>query len=184
MATVFLEIQPDSTEGANQFAGWEAFNAFDYVYDALQALRTLPNTRIVIFTNGDKDQVVGSCNRDPTGVLPALEPFVNLRAKITSASDIASIYINSTNYSGQHQRTKYKPAREMYENLTQLLTHQQQAWLISTNPVDIIGAQPLDMSTLWVNRNGASWTDVMDTDAGLSVRSLRDVYGVLRGQGV
>lgn len=57
-----------------------------------------------------------------------------------------------------------------------------EAYLISSNPFDIVGAARAGMGTVWVDREGNGWADGLGKPKHV-VRSLEEVVGIVRKGG-
>ncbi|KAE9969088.1 hypothetical protein EG328_007108 [Venturia inaequalis] len=133
----------------------EDLGTFAEVAYGLVHLSAMPNTSIKILTNSDEESVKRTIDQELS--LKHLEKTLKLKDKIISSSTVG----------------KFKPAKEMYRALLSDVGRgvgNHQVWLISSNPVDLVGAQDMGMSTVWLNRWGAPWPDYLFADWQGNVR--------------
>lgn len=133
----------------------EDLGTFAEVAYGLVHLSAMPNTSIKILTNSDEDSVKRTIDQELS--LKHLEKTLKLKDKIISSSTVG----------------KFKPAKEMYRALLSDVgrgVSNHQVWLISSNPIDLAGAQDMGMSTVWLNRWGAPWPDYLFADGQGNVR--------------
>lgn len=122
-----------------------------------------------------------SCYRHPTpflevGPLIAQLRNSNFKPVIFSNADKEMIDLNALN---QHFRAPgvfndivcldsirhFKPHPATYGHLAKRMGKEvskegmSKMWLVSTDPVDIVGAINVGMETVWVNRDGGGWKD-------------------------
>ena len=86
---------------------------------------------------------------------------------------------------------EYKPAPGAYNFLARKVGKKKkeigEVWLVSENPVDVVGARAAGMQAVWVNRgtSGFDWADrlVKEKEERLTavVRDLTEIVRVIRG---
>lgn len=138
------------------------------VHTMLRKIEKMPNTTPVICSNG------------------------------TDAMVSASLLNSSLTHFFRHVVTveeirRYKPAPEAYELLLRRVKKSKgeiigDVWLVSENPVDVVGARAVGLQAVWVDRQLGSpffgWADrLLDGEAGRPtavVKSLAEVPDVIR----
>lgn len=129
---------------------YRALPAFEDVKDGLTELKE-KGFRMYAFTNGREESV-----EDLLASAGLRDFFI----------DIVSV---------DSQRT-YKPAPDVYGHfLKRAAASGNKAWLISSNPFDIIGAMTFGMKTVWVKRTPDVVFDPWGIDPTLTVGSLSDL---------
>lgn len=83
---------------------------------------------------------------------------------------------------------KFKPCPEVYHYLCKKVGkegRENDVWLISGNPFDVVGANAVGMRTCWVDRSGAGWADnLVEGEKGkptVVVRGLNEVVDKIEG---
>lgn len=120
---------------------------------------TLPDTRALIFSNG--------------------EP------KMLSAALSSSSVLNGMNYVSVDSMKRYKPDPKTYKFLvqSQIAEHgpvdASEVYLVSGNPFDIAGAGAAGLGTIWVDRGGKGWCDGLGKPQHV-VGSLEEIVGLVR----
>lgn len=75
----------------------------------------------------------------------------------------------------------FKPDPRVYRHFLQRANAlPTDAWLISGNPFDVIGAQAVGMRTVWLDRTGQGLFDPWGGEPAATIRSLDELAGVLR----
>jgi 2-haloacid dehalogenase len=76
----------------------------------------------------------------------------------------------------------FKPNPDVYEHmLTTTSASRDDAWLVSSNPFDVIGAISHGLRGAWVRRSKSSIFDPWGIDPTLTVTSLRELAGGIAG---
>ena len=76
----------------------------------------------------------------------------------------------------------FKPNPDVYEHLLNTIAASaSDAWLISSNPFDVIGAVSFGLHSAWVQRSKSSIFDPWGIDPTLTVSSLRELAGGIAG---
>ena len=85
---------------------------------------------------------------------------------------------------------RYKPAPEVYEMLAQKVGKEKEEvrkiWLVSENPVDVVGARAVGMQAVWVDRAESSfgWADrLVEGEEGRPtavVRGLSEIAEIVK----
>jgi len=77
-------------------------------------------------------------------------------------------------------RQTFKPNPDVYEHmLTKTASSASDAWLISSNPFDVIGAVSYGLSSAWVRRSKKSIFDPWGIEPTLTITSLRELGRLL-----
>jgi len=153
----------------------EMMNAYDSlaifpdVAPALDKLSSDPNIECVVFSNGTKTMVSNSVNKSKE-----LSPYASVFNSLVTVD-----YIRS-----------FKPAPEVYKYLAQRVDKvgkEDEMWLVSGNPFDVVGARATGMQAAWVDRAGNGWQDMLGGEPTVIVRSLEEVADAVakhaRGKG-
>jgi 2-haloacid dehalogenase len=69
----------------------------------------------------------------------------------------------------------FKPNREVYDYFMQETNSSGNAWLISSNPFDVIGAISSGMKAVWVQRSDNAVFDPWDIPPTITIRGLSDL---------
>ena len=79
-------------------------------------------------------------------------------------------------------RQTFKPNPDVYEHLLNTTgASAGDAWLVSSNPFDVIGAVSYGLRAAWVRRSNSSILDPWGIDPTLTVTSLRELAGGVAG---
>ena len=126
---------------------------------ALAALSGREGVRLFAFSNGSAEAV-----RGVLGGNGALGFF----ADVVSVGEVG----------------KFKPSREVYAHfLRRAGARGEDAWLVSGNPFDVLGAQNAGMRAAWVRREGAVFDPWEDFPQPVIVESLSELEGAIFGGG-
>jgi 2-haloacid dehalogenase len=109
-------------------------SVFPDVLKGLAKLEKMHNTISVIFSNGT-DPMVSASFRN------SLSSYAHFFKHIVTVEETR----------------RYKPAPEVYEMLARKVRKAEKVgkmWLVSENPVDVIGARAVGMQVVWVDRGG------------------------------
>ncbi|KAF2007989.1 haloacid dehalogenase, type II [Amniculicola lignicola CBS 123094] len=118
-----------------------------------------PSLHSVIFTNGTPAMLSATLTHSPE-----ISPHAHLFKEVVSIHDIQ----------------KYKPTPDAYNYLCKKVDKtgkEGEVWLISGNPFDIVGANAVGMSTVWVDRSQSGWSDRLGEEPTVVVKGLGEVVG-------
>jgi len=139
----------DAAEERSLLDAWLKLPAFPDARDALEALRVAGH-RLLALTNGTEPSVRSLLRH------AGLDEYL---AGILSAD---------------RART-FKPDPAVYALLSQAGAPGEDAWLISANPFDVLGAKAHGLKAAWVRRDGATPLDPWELSPDLIVASLQDL---------
>jgi 2-haloacid dehalogenase len=153
----FYRVSLSKEQKQELMDGYKTLPAFD---DAANALAQLKDAgfKLYAFSNGTKEAVEALL----TGA--GLRPFFD---GIVSCDNLKS----------------FKPNPAVYSHFLREsgATHNQ-AWLISSNPFDVIGALSAGMRSAWVQRSQDAIFDPWDVEPTAIIKSLKELAGVLPKQ--
>ncbi|MFT6987629.1 MAG: 2-haloacid dehalogenase [Psychromonas sp.] len=153
----FYRVSLSKEQKQELMDGYKTLPAFD---DAANALAQLKDAgfKLYAFSNGTKEAVEALL----TGA--GLRPFFD---GIVSCDNLKS----------------FKPNPAVYSHFLREsgATHNQ-AWLISSNPFDVIGALSAGMRSAWVQRSQNAIFDPWDVEPTAIIKSLKELAGVLPKQ--
>ena len=131
-----------------------SLSPFADVTPGLQAMRNAGRT-LVAFSNGVEATLRALLER--AGILPLLDGVV-------SVDDVSS----------------FKPDPEVYRYLCRRLDRPpSDAWLVSSNPFDVIGAKSVGLNAAWVQRNPTTPFDPWGVEPDLIVPDLQSLASKL-----
>lgn len=136
---------------------YDSLSIFPDVAPALKKLSSMPNIDCVVFSNGTKTMVGNSVNKSDE-----LSPHASVFKKIITVDSVKS----------------FKPAPEVYKYLAQCVGKtgkEDEMWLVSANPFDVVGARAVGMQAAWVDRAGNGWQDMLGGEPTAVVKSLEEV---------
>ncbi|HWA12795.1 MAG TPA: haloacid dehalogenase type II [Burkholderiales bacterium] len=133
---------------------YRALPAFPDVVPGLAALSGLP-LRLMAFSNGRRDDV------------DALLSHAGIRDRFERVVSLLDI------------RT-FKPDPAAYEHFRQAAGGGE-AWLVSSNPFDVIGALAAGLKAAWVRRAASAVFDPWDVAPTATIGSLGELAGLFRG---
>lgn len=139
--------------------GYDQLATFEDVLPALQKLGLTESIKCVVFSNGTRQMIDNSMNG-------------------SSLSQIGSVF--SQLISVDHLQ-RYKPAPEVYKylaNCTEMTGKEDEIWLVSGNPFDVVGARAVGMNAVWVDRAGAGWQDKLGPEPSKIIRSLEELVSI------
>jgi 2-haloacid dehalogenase len=149
----------DDQQTAKLMQAYDNLSAFQDVNPALKRLESNSDVECVVFSNGTKSMVSSSVNDSKD-------------LNSTVFKDLVTVdFVRA-----------FKPAPEVYQFLAQKTQHvglEDQIWLVSGNPFDIVGARACGMQAAWVDRAGNGWQDRLGQDPTVIVRSLEEVADVV-----
>ena len=148
----YLDVDLSTEQKAELLAEYRGLPAFEDVKESLEVLKADGHS-LYAFSNGTADAV--------ETLLVAAE-IRNLFDGVVSVDD----------------RQTFKPNPDVYEHLLKTtLASASDAWLISSNPFDVIGAVSYGLRSAWVRRSKSSIFDPWGIDPTLTVTSLRELAG-------
>jgi 2-haloacid dehalogenase len=136
---------------------YDSLSTFPDVQPALKKLASNANIECVVFSNGTISMVSNSVNKSND-----LSPHSSVFKQIVTVDDVK----------------KFKPAPEVYEHLAKCVDkvgHENDMWLISGNPFDIVGARAFGMQAAWVDRAGNGWQDKQGAQPTAIVHNLEEL---------
>jgi 2-haloacid dehalogenase len=149
-------IELTETEKAQLMAGYRTLPAFDEVAEGLEALQAA-GYHIYAFSNGHPDDVEN------------LLLHANIRDQFI---DVISV----------HEVQSFKPDPAVYEHFLQRSGAQHsEAWLISSNPFDVIGAIAVGINAAWLKRNPEALFDPWGIRPTVTVSRLTDLPAAIEG---
>ena len=124
-----LKIALSNEQKKQLLDSYKTLPAFNDVEKGLAQLQQ--NYQLVAFSNGEKESVDGLLNN--ANIMKYFDDII-------SADEIQT----------------FKPDPLIYQHLlSRTNSEAKQAWLISSNPFDVIGAKSFGMNAAWVKRSGA-----------------------------
>lgn len=147
-------IELTETQKVQLMAAYRTLPAFAEVAEGLKALQAA-GYRMYAFSNGHPDDV------------ESLLLHANIRDQFI---DVISV----------HEVQSFKPAPAVYEHFLQRTEAQHtEAWLISSNPFDVIGAIAVGMRAAWVKRSPEALFDPWGIRPTVTVSGLTELPAVL-----
>jgi 2-haloacid dehalogenase len=140
---------------------YDSLSIFPDVAPTLDKLSSNPDIECVVFSNGTKTMVSNSVTKSEE-----LSPFASVFRNLITVDFIRS----------------FKPAPEVYKYLAQRVERvgkENEMWLVSGNPFDVVGARAVGMQAAWVDRAGHGWQDMLGGEPTVVVRSLEEVADVV-----
>ena len=136
---------------------YDSLSTFPDVAPTLKKLSTNPDIECVVFSNGTQSMVSNSVNHSRE-----LSPYASVFRSLVTVDFVGS----------------FKPAPEVYRYLaerTEKVGKENEMWLVSGNPFDVVGARAVGMQVAWVDRAGNGWQDMLGGEPTVVVRSLEEV---------
>jgi 2-haloacid dehalogenase len=136
---------------------YDSLSIFQDVGPTLDKLSSHPDIECVVFSNGTKTMVSNSVNKSGE-----LSPYASVFRNLITVDFVRS----------------FKPAPEVYKYLAQRVDKvgkEDEMWLVSGNPFDVVGARAMGMQAAWVDRAGNGWQDMLGGEPTVVVRSLEEV---------
>ena len=151
-----LQYQVDLTQEQkyNLLESYQSLPAFNDVEDALLKLNA-NNYRLFAFSNGTAKAV---------DTLLARAKIRNFFNGIVSVDDLKSFKPNPAVYHHFLKETESKASA---------------AWLVSSNPFDVIGAISTGMRAAWVKRSSNAIFDPWGIEPTVTVNDLSDLYAII-----
>ena len=140
---------------------YDSLSTFPDVEPALKRLAQNSDVECVVFSNGTKSMVSNSVHKSP-----------DLGPHSSVFKDLVTVDFVQT----------FKPAPEVYRYLAQTMNHvgqEENMWLVSGNPFDVVGARSIGMQAAWVDRQGNGWQDKLGAEPTVVVRSLEEVAAIV-----
>ena len=150
-------MELDEAEIDDMMTAYDSLSTFPDVAPTLNKLSSEPNIECVVFSNGTKTMVSNSVNKSKE-----LSPYASVFVNLVTVDFVRS----------------FKPAPEVYRYLAQRVEKvgkEDEMWLVSGNPFDIVGARAIGMQAAWVDRAGNGWQDKLGGEPTVVVRSLEEV---------
>jgi len=126
---------------------YNSLSAFPDVAQTMHKLKSTPDLKAVVFSNGTHSMVSSSINNSPD-----MSQYAEYFTDIVTIEEVK----------------RYKPAPEAYHHLARKTGKdpkdaQQMGdlWLVSGNPFDVVGARAVGMCAVWVDRAGNGWQDTL-----------------------
>jgi len=156
------ELHLDEAGVADVMRAYDSLSIFPDVAPGLKKLAANPNIECVVFSNGTHTMVSNSVHKSAE-LSPLASTFKDL---------ITVDYVRI-----------FKPAPEVYRYLTEKVgkrDKEDEVWLVSGNPFDVVGARAFGMQAAWVDRAGTGWQDMMGGEPTVVIRSLEEVADAVR----
>jgi 2-haloacid dehalogenase len=148
----FYEVDLTKEQKNNLLESYRSLPAFKDVEDGLKKLK-VNNYRLFAFSNGTADAV------DALLVAAGIRDYFQ---GIVSVDDLKS----------------FKPSPAVYSHfLRESGAKSSNAWLISSNPFDVIGAISAGMRAAWVQRSKDAIFDPWGIEPTITVNNLGELYG-------
>jgi len=151
-----LKVALTSEQKKQLLESYKTLPAFDDVEKGLSQLQQ--HYQLVAFSNGEKESVEKLLNN------ANLRKYFN---DIVTADEIQT----------------FKPNPDIYQHLLNRANSKaNQAWLISSNPFDVIGAKSVGMNAAWVKRNNSAVYDPWGVEPNVVVKRLDNLWQQLNEQ--
>lgn len=152
--SAYLDVALTSDQKAALLAEYRGLPVFDDVKESLAGLKS-DGHPLYAFSNGTADAVE---------TLLAAAGVRELFDGVVSVDD----------------RQTFKPNPDVYEHLLNTTTSSaSNAWLISSNPFDVIGAVSYGLSSAWVRRSNKLIFDPWGVEPTITITSLRELGRLL-----
>jgi len=151
-AEVGLELSPEQEESIMN--AYNGLDAFPDVPTALSLLEANPTLDAWVLSNGTPSMVTSSLATSRGISEAATRMFLPDKVVSVDAEELRV----------------YKPDPRPYRHLTSVAgVHDRasQAWLVSSNPFDVLGAVAYSLKAAWVDRAGTGWIDGLGGAVGL-----------------
>jgi 2-haloacid dehalogenase len=140
---------------------YDSLSTFPDVKSCLSDVGKAPNVTAYVFSNGTYDMVSSSIRNSPE-----LMPYTSVFKEIVVVEEVR----------------RFKPDPAVYQYLCKKAGkegREEDVWLVSGNPFDVVGARAMGWKAVWVDRAGNGWIDsCVEGETGrpsVIVRSLKDV---------
>ena len=152
--SAYLGVGLGADQKAALLAAYRGLPAFDDVKDALVSLKADRHS-LYAFSNGTADAVE---------TLLTTAGLRDLFDGVVSVDD----------------RQTFKPNPDVYEHfLNSTASSAGDAWLVSSNPFDVIGAVSYGLRSAWVRRSNKTIYDPWGIEPTITITSLRELGGAL-----
>lgn len=148
---------------------YDSLSTFPDVAGCLKAVSQDSGIAAVVFSNGTHVMVSSSLKNSPD-----LAPQAAVFKDIVVVDDVQ----------------KFKPDKQVYQHLCKKVGKQgkeNEVWLVSGNPFDVVGARSVGLNVAWVDRAGNGWVDsCVEGEKGrptVIVKSLEEVVKSVRSYG-
>lgn len=144
---------------------YDSLSTFPDVRPTLERLSTAADLTPVVFSNGTQSMVTNSVHRSQD-----LAPHSAVFQDIVTVDSVR----------------QYKPAPAVYVHLAERMgkapSEMGEAWLVSGNPFDVVGARACGMNAIWIDRGDTGWHDAVlpGLRPTAVVRSLEQVVEKIR----
>ena len=153
---LFYQLELSSAQKDELLAVYRVLPAFDDVEDALQELKQA-GAQMYAFSNGSAEAVEGLLQH--AGIRDYFDGVVSVDPLQT-----------------------FKPNPTVYEHfLTESGATAEQAWLVSSNPFDVIGAVNIGMKAAWVQRSKLAIFDPWGVEPTTTVHGLDELSNCFTG---
>lgn len=150
---LFYQLELSAAQKDELLAVYRVLPAFDDVTDALEKLKQA-GAKMYAFSNGAADAVEGLLQH--AGIRDYFDGVV-------SVDDLQT----------------FKPNPAVYQHfLTQSGASAENAWLVSSNPFDVIGAVNIGMQAAWVQRSAAAIFDPWGVKPTETVSGLHELLNL------
>jgi len=147
---LFHEVDLNKTQKDSLLAIYKTLPAFDDVVDSLMDL-SKSDHQLYAFSNGNKEAVEG------------LLVAANIRQYFQGVVSVDSLQT-------------FKPNPDVYEHfLNETNATRDKAWLISSNPFDVLGALSYGMHAAWVKRSEKALFDPWGIEPTITINSLSEL---------
>ena len=147
---LFYEIDLTETQKQSLLAIYKTLPAFNDVVDALKDL-SASGHQLYAFSNGNEEAVEG------------LLVAANIRNNFLGVVSVDTI-------------KTFKPNPSVYKHfLSTTESTAKDAWLISSNPFDVLGALNVGMKTAWVKRSDKALFDPWGIEPTITIHSLKEL---------
>lgn len=145
---------------------YDSLSTFPDVSPTMDGLANRDNVACFVFSNGTNSMVSNSVKNSPD-----LQPH-------------ASVFLDLITV---EEAQVFKPAPDVYRHLASkvgMVGREDQIWLVSGNPFDVVGARSIGMQACWVDRGGTGWQDrlVPNSQPTAIVRDLREILEIVAKQ--
>ena len=161
------KVKLDEQQTKDTMQAYDSLSCFPDVAKTMQDLKSTPDLRAVIFSNGTHKMVSSSVQNSPD-----LSPHAKTFDEIVVVEEVK----------------KFKPAPEAYHHLAKKVgkdpgseEDMKTLWLVSGNPFDVVGAKAVGMNAVWVDREGVGWQDsLIEGGKGRPTEVVNDLDQVVR----
>ncbi|KAH9829338.1 haloacid dehalogenase, type II [Teratosphaeria destructans] len=160
LAESSVKLDEKSTE--EMMRAYDSLTCFPDVERTMNGLKSTPDIKAVVFSNGTHQMVSTSVKSSPD-----LSKHANIFQDIVVVEEVK----------------KFKPAKETYMHLAHKVGKDpndkkqlEQIWLVSGNPFDVVGARAAGLNSIWVDREGNGWQDsLVEGEKGRPTEIVKDL---------